>query len=242
MKGRNPLVVGFYTVPEAARLIRVGSARRIYGWLKGYPGRNVGPLLTRDFEPVDGYEELSFLDLMEVRFVEHFREYGVKVGSLRRAAEELKAEFKTDHPFALSKVLLAADKADVFVVETLRKAAKAEGDPRLRSLTTRNYVMYEAIKQSLVPGIEFDATSHLAKQWRPMPDRFPEIVVDPLRAFGRPIIAKGIPTETLRDAWRVEGRKADPVAEAFGITAKEVLEAVNFEQALDEPIPNVVAA
>jgi uncharacterized protein (DUF433 family) len=239
--GMSPLAAGFYTVPEAARLIRVGSARRIYGWLKGYPRRQVGPLLSRDFQPIGDQEELSFLDLMEVRFVEHFREHGVKVGSLRRAAEALKTEFKTTHPFALSKVLLAADKADVFVVETFRKAAEDEGDPRLRSLTTRNYVMYEAIKQSLVPGIEFDATSNLARLWRPLPSRFPDVVIDPLRAFGRPIIQRGVPTETLRDAWENEGKHPDPVAEAFGVSVKEVMEAVDFERALDDPLESAAA-
>jgi hypothetical protein len=32
-------------------------------------------------------QEVSFLDLVEVRFVEHFREVGVKVRTLRRALE-----------------------------------------------------------------------------------------------------------------------------------------------------------
>lgn len=237
----SQLARGFYTVSEAARLIRVGSPQRIYGWLKGYPGRQVGPLLSRDYEPIDDLQELSFLDLMEVRFVEHFREHGVRVRSLRRAAEALRTEYDTSHPFALSKVLLAADKADVFVVETFRKAAEAEGDPRLRSLTTKNYVMYEAIRQTLVPGIEFDAKSHLARQWAPMPEKFPDIVVNPLRAFGRPVIPRGIPTETLLDAWTSEGERADPVAEAFGITVKEVVDAVSFERALDDPMQGAAA-
>ena len=83
----NLLAAGFYTVQEAARLIEVGSVRRITGWLRGYPGRNVEPLLTRDYAKIGDYEELSFLDLMEVRFVEHFREQGVKVRTLRRALE-----------------------------------------------------------------------------------------------------------------------------------------------------------
>jgi uncharacterized protein (DUF433 family) len=239
--GTSRLAGGFYTVPEAARLIRIGTAQRIYGWLKGYPRRTIGPLLVRDYPPIDDQQELSFLDLMEVRFVEHFREHGVRVRSLRRAAETLRQEYKTSHPFASSKVLLAADKVDVFVVETLKNAAEAEDDPRLRSLTTRNYVMYEAIRQSLVPGIEFDPRSHLAKQWAPLPDKFPNIIVNPLRAYGRPVIARGVPTGTLLDAFLTEGEQPDPVAEAYGLTAKEVLEAVEFERALDDP-PRQVAA
>lgn len=222
-------------MPEAARLIRVGSARRIYGWLRGYPKRDVGPLLARDFKPIDDQEELSFLDLMEVRFVEHFREHGVKVASLRRAAQTLREQFDTTHPFALSTVLLAADRADVFVVETMRKAAQEEADHRLLSLTTRNYVMYEAIKQALVPGMTFDPHSNLAKEWRPFPEQFPMVTLNPLRAFGRPVIERGIPTETLRDAYILEGERADPVADAYGITVKDVIAAVEFEKCLDDP-------
>src|SRR6185312_4494977 len=141
----NPLARGFYTVQEAARLIQVGSTNRIYGWLRGYPARQIGPLLTRDYEPIGEHEELSFLDLMEIRFVEHFREHGVKARSLRIAASRLRDEYKTEHPFALEKVILIADKADVFVEEVLRESADEAADPRLRSLLTKNYVMYEAI-------------------------------------------------------------------------------------------------
>lgn len=230
----NPLAQGFYTVPEAARLIRVGSSRRIYSWLRGYPKRNVGPLLERDFQPIEGSEELSFLDLMEVRFVEHFREQGVKVSSLRIAADALRREWKTSHPFAQHRVVLVADKADVFVKEVMKESADQAGDPRLRSLITRNYAMYETIKQSLLPGVEFDPETELARAWRPIPGKFPQVVVDPYRAFGQPVMeVNGVPTSTLKDAWIAEGKDADAVAYWFNISARDVVEAVSFEGALD---------
>ena len=90
----NPLAAGFYTVPEAARLIEFGDARRIYGWLRGYPRSTMGPLLRRDYQPIEGDEELSFLDLMEVRAIEHFRESGVRAKTLRRAIEEARDYLK----------------------------------------------------------------------------------------------------------------------------------------------------
>jgi hypothetical protein len=34
--------------------------------------------------------------------------------------------------------------------------------------------MYEAIKQSLIPGVRFDTSTHLARAWTPMPDLYPE--------------------------------------------------------------------
>lgn len=228
----NPLAQGFYTVSEAARLIRVGNVQRIYGWLRGYSGREIGPLLTRDYQPIDDNQELSFLDLMEIRFVEHFREHGVKVRSLRLAAQKLRDQFNADHPFALERVHLIADRADVFVDETLRESAVEAGDVRLRSLLTDNYVMYEAIKQSLVPGVFFDPKSRVARSWVPRPDEFPRIKVDPTVAYGQPATPSRVPTATLFETWRTEKESADAVAYWFGIATTEVIEAVRFEQSL----------
>lgn len=229
----NPLAVGFYTVPEATRLIRLRSSRRIYGWLRGYPNRSVGPLLDRDFTPIAGSEELSFLDLMEVRFVERFSREGVKVRSLRKAFRQLQKELKTKHPFAHQRVMLVADRADVFVKEVFRKSAEEFLDVRLRSLTTQNYVMYETIKQSLLPGLEFDPATQLTNLWHPIPDRFPDIVVNPKRAFGQPVTVSGVPTGALFDAWKAEGGNVDTVADWYNLSAREVAYAVDFEQALD---------
>jgi uncharacterized protein (DUF433 family) len=230
----HALATGFYTVPEAARLIRVGSARRIYGWLRGYPDRDIGPLLNRDYQPVGDEEEVSFLDLMEIRFVMFFREKGVKIASLRKASDTLRKDFSTEHPFALSKVLLRADKADVYVVEVLQKSAIEAGDVRLRSLVTNNYVMEEIIRQSILPGVEFDTSTSLAKAWKPIPDSFPDIIVNPRRAFGQPTISAGVPTGTLYGAWKTEHENADIVADWFGVSAREVMDAIRFEQTLDE--------
>lgn len=231
---RNPLAAGFYTIAEAARLIRVGRERRIHGWLRGYPGRNVGPLLERDFAPIDKDEELSFLDLMEVRFVEHFREHGVKARSLRLAADRLRAELDTSHPFASKRVLLVADQADVYVKEVLKESAKAAEDFRLRSLVSGNYVIYEAIRNALLPGVTFEADGDLTDTWAPIPDRFPNIIINPKIAYGQPSIPRGIPTATLRDAVRAENDNIDAVAYWYGVNTTDILEAINFEQALDE--------
>ncbi len=230
----NPLARGFYTVHEAARLIQVGSTNRIYGWLRGYPSRQIGPLLNRDYKPIGDTEELSFHDLMEIQFVEHFRVHGVKARSLRIAAARLKDEFKTTHPFAMDRVILVADKADVFVEEVLKDSADKAADPRLRSLLTKNYVIYEAIKQSLLPGVRFDATTHLADEWKPVPKQFPRIIIDPKIAYGQPVGPSRIPTATIYDAWLAEGENAEPVSHWFEIPTAEIIEAIRFEQHLSK--------
>lgn len=228
----NPLGRGFFTVREAARLIEFSDAHRIYGWLKGYPGRGVGPLLTRDYQPIEDHHELSFLDLIEIRFVEHFRHHQVKMRALRRAAELLRKEFGTGHPFATNRVHLVADKADVFLV-VMKEAATETKDRVLLSLTTENYVIEEMIKRALVPGLVFDDATRLARKWHPRPQKFPEIVIDPLIAYGQPAGASGIPTATLYEAWQSEEEDDDAVAYWHDVKAQEVQQAVEFERLLD---------
>lgn len=231
----NPLASGFYTVSEAARLVRAGNTRRIYGWLRGYAGRDVGPLLSRDFQPVGESEEVSFLDLMEIRFVERFREHGVKTKSLRVAAATLREELKTSHPFAFKHVLIVADKVDVLVKEVMLESAKEADDFRLRSLLTKNYVMYETIRRSLLPGVTFDTATEMASTWLPLPEDFPRIKADPKIAYGHPALPSGVPTEALYAAFKAENENVDAVAYWFDQTATDVIEAVQFEQTLDQP-------
>ena len=228
----NPLARGFYSVRDAARLIENARAQRIYGWLKGYPDREIGPLLSRDYRPINDRQELSFLDLIEVRFVEHFRAHEVKLRTLRRAAERLRKEFDTPHPFATDQVHLEADKADVFLV-VMRESAKEERDRALLSLTTDNYVIEDIIKRNLVPGITFDRKSHIARKWTPRPLKFPHIIIDPNVAYGQPVVPSGIPTSTLLASWEAEGNY-DDVAFWHNVKTSEVRQAVEFEQYLDE--------
>ncbi len=93
----DPLLGGFYTVREAARLLRIENKQRIYRWLTSDDA-----VLARDYEPITGSQELSFWDLFEVRFVETFRTQGLSLQFIRKVATKARTEFKTQHPFALS--------------------------------------------------------------------------------------------------------------------------------------------
>lgn len=238
----NLLASGFYTVSDAARLIEVGSAQRILGWLRGYPRRDIGPLLTRDFPPIAGTQELSFLDLMEVRFVEHFREQGVKVRTLRRSLETARKVFGEPKPLATSKIRFVArqDKRDVFVEEVLRPVAEETGDRKLWSLITKQYEIYEFIRDRLASSIRFDPDTALANRWIPRPNEFPEIVIDPRVAYGQPIVPGRVPTRALFDAWRAEDENLDAVADWFDVPVTEAKMAVAFEQLLLKPRRAVV--
>lgn len=230
----NPLSRGFYTVQDAARLIEVGSAQRIRGWLSGYPRRKVGPLLVRDYQPIGTAQEMSFLDLMEVRFVEHFRDIGVKPQTLRRCIEVAREKFNEEKPLLRQGVLFIPtdDRRKVVVEEVLKPVAKENRDRKLWNLVDRNYEFNDFIEGSLARGLAFDPKTEMTSEWRPRSIDFPQVVIDPRVAYGQPSVPSGIPTSVLFDAWRAEGEEVTPVADWFNVPVDQVQMAIGFEKLL----------
>ena len=229
---RNPLAGGFYTVGEAARLIEGGNANRIRGWFRGFPKRNANPLLLSDYAATGERQELSFLDLIETRFVEHFRKHEVKPRTLRVAQEALRRQLGVRHPFATGKIVFEADKADIFIHE-MRHAAESERDIALLSLTTDNFVLREVIRQNLVPGLEFDPEKKYAREWKPRPDLFPTISLDPRVSYGQPSLPDGQATGLIHAAWKAQKGDMDAVAYWTGMRVLDIQTAVEFEKFLD---------
>jgi hypothetical protein len=231
----NPLALGFYSVPEAAKLIEAGSARRIYGWLRGYSGRASGPLIKRQYEPVNEKEEIGFLDLMELRLIEALRDQDVRPQTIRRALVDARDLFGSAKPFATDRIVLKTDGKHVFVEEILKRAAKEEHDRRLWNLITKQYEHYELIEKTLINGVAFDPESHLARTWIPRPDTFPGVMIDPKIAYGKPVTPSNVPTETLYEVWRAENDNIPAVADWFGITPDEAELGVRFQRELLRP-------
>lgn len=239
----NPLARGFYTAKEAAQLIEVGNIHRINGWLSGYKNSDIGPLLERDYPKIGNAQELSFYDLMEVKFVEYFRESGVRVQTLRRALETAREVFGLQKPLATNRVrfIPSKDGKKILVDESDEAIATKDNDPSLWNLVNRQYEHYELIHDQIERGVEFDATSHLARTWRPRSKRFPKIIIDPLQAYGQPVIESGTPTGVIYDAWLAEGQDPIPVAEWFDLKPADVQMAVEFEAEIRRAKDSVAA-
>jgi hypothetical protein len=151
---------GFYTVREAARLLGIDRSERITRWLTP-PANGALPVILRDYPKVGAQQELSFLDLVEVRFVEHFRQQQISLQALRKAAANARAALDVSHPFATSGVKFQTDRKRVFL-----ETAKEVGDPHLLDLMTNQLVIYETIERLLERNLEFDI-SGFARQWWP---------------------------------------------------------------------------
>jgi uncharacterized protein (DUF433 family) len=224
-ENRDPLLGGFYSPKDAARLLQIARADRVSRWVAG-DSRN-DAVIAGDYQSLGGKHALSFWDLMEVRFLEHFRNQGVSLQTLRKVAVRARQEMKVRHPFALSQLLFLTDRRNVFA-----SVAKEEGDQQTWNLVTNQYELYNAIEETLAKGVAFDPATGLAQSFQPFA-KFPNVIVDPRWAYGRPVIgAKRIPTATLYRLWAAENGNKARVASAFNVEESDVTAAIDFESAL----------
>ena len=81
-------------------------------------------MIKRQFDPINEKEEISFLDLMELRLIETLREQDVRPQTIRRALGCARELFGSEKPFATDRITLRTDGKHVFVEEILKKVAK----------------------------------------------------------------------------------------------------------------------
>lgn len=221
----DPLLAGFFTLHDAARLLNITSTARIRGWLTGWNNSKAGPIIDRDF---DG-RVVSFLDLMEIRFVDHFRRQKVSMPTIRRAAAQLRQEWGTKHPLARSN-------SDKYLTDRRRifaQAAEHEGDERTWDLATNQYEMWAAIESIVAKNVVFDPKTAIARIWHPLGQEYPNVIVDPRFAFGQPVIGeRPTPTSALFKQWKAEAGNVERVAKWFRVAPVDVHEAVEFELSL----------
>lgn len=224
----NSLIgVGLYSVPEAAALTGI-STTNIRRWLFGYSSKHDGktiehPPLWQTQIHEDDHQGLGFHDLLELRFVDAFKKYGVSLQAIRAAAKYAKSAFESDHPFTCKQ--FRTDGRSIFA-EVLDQAH--DGDtPRLLDLVRRQYVFRRVISPSLYKGIDYDNLGE-ATRWRPNGSKY--IALDPDRSFGKPIdIDSGVPTSVLYQAYLAEEDKRF-VSKIYEVSLKSVEAAVEFEQ------------
>jgi uncharacterized protein (DUF433 family)/DNA-binding transcriptional MerR regulator len=215
--------IGLYTVPMAARYLHAGQ-HRLRAWINGYQDSGAPPIIHRQLPRVNGRTLLGFLDLIEARFIKHFRDLGLSPQSIRKFAEKLRARHNTDHPFATNKAF-RTDGKTIFM-----EIAKTDEDKKILNLLNDNFEMGDVIEASLFKSILY--ADDLAVRWHPSRD-YPRIVLDPKFAFGRSTIEGiWIPTDTLAAAADAEGDIA-AVAEDFEIDYSDVAQAVAYEHSLN---------
>ncbi len=210
---------GIYSLPEAARLLRV-STSKLTNWANGYTyqrkydrGEKAAVLQTdRNYPRV-----LNFRELFELMAVREFRKLGVQLEDLRRAAQRLAATLGTEYPFASEKMFLNG------------RQLVAEQGEGLISLSTGQLVMQDI--ELLKPELEF--RDGLVARWHPGTGEG-SVVLDPEIKFGDPILEeRGIPTRTLFRLYQVE-QDLEKVADYYQISVEELTHVIRFERSLKD--------
>lgn len=220
---------GVYSLAEAERLIKI-PRQRISRWTRGYTYRYKGeahhppPLIACDGEPAaDKGPILSFLDLLEVRFLDAFLLHGVSRKAVRIAALNARELLGRHHPF--STRMFKTDGRSIFAEIT-----KGTDDKHLLDVVKNQFVFVQVISPSLYAGIEF-GKSNDPQRWWPLGKKR-SVVIDPERGFGAPIVARsGVPTRILATAFKSES-SAEFVAQWYEVSEREVRDAVLFEEQL----------
>src|ERR1700730_9270374 len=226
---------GVYGSADALRLInfrrskdtafRSISRQTIARWLRGYDYslageiRHSAPLWRPDYANDDDTIELSFRDLIELRFVKAFRDIGLSLRTIRECFDQAVELVQDKRPFSTQR--FRTDGKTIFL-EITSKVREGE----LLDLKKRQGVFHRIVEPSL-HDLEFDA--QVVARWFPFGASRKTVVVDPARAFGRPIVAKGgVPTQVLSEAVQVEG-SLEKVARLYEIQLAAVRDAVAFE-------------
>jgi uncharacterized protein (DUF433 family) len=225
-QSESALGIGSYTVPEAARLLRI-PPRNINRWLGGYTFARddarvaMPPLWSPQLPSHDDHLELGFRDLIELRFVGAFLKAGLGLKTIRNCLEYARQQVGDARPFSTRK--FQTDGRTIFL-DTL----KTSGESEMLDLKKRQFVMKQVIERSFK---DLDIENDAVARWRPYRNKA-SIVIDPTRAFGQPIAMRfGVPTIVLADAVKAEGSVAR-AAWAYEVPAAVVRDAVNFEASL----------
>ena len=225
---------GAYSAVESLRLLNFSrpglpaarhlSRNTVTRWLRGYDHGEAShsePLWKPDYRNDDDQIELSFRDLIELRFVKTFRDLGVGLTTIRDCYRRAVDEVNDDRPFSTQK--FRTDGKTIFLEIT-----EKDHDGRMIDLKKRQQVFRTFIEPSL-RDLEFDAST--VARWYPMGVDQKSILVDPARSFGRPIVRGGIPTEIIAEAVKLEG-SIDAVVSLYEVSKAEVRGAIKFEQRL----------
>ena len=231
---------GAYGATEALRLInfqRPGLASRdiepravarntVARWLYGYSQGTTRsePLWQPDYLATDDDHvlEVSFRDLIELRFVKTFRDAGLSLQSIRECFDRAVEAVDDARPFSTRQFRTDGKTIFLEITDKVREG-------KLLDLKRRQNVFHRIVEPSL-HDLEFDAD--ILARWFPLGMARKSIVVDPARAFGRPIVADGgVPAETISQAVKIEG-SAERVAKLYELPVGAVRDAIAFQQQL----------
>lgn len=222
------LGVGFYSYVDAAKIIGMPAAK-LRRWVRDYDyytnnfKRHHAAIIHRQF--ADDEHILSFLELIELLFISLFRQEGVSLHTIRKAATTASTLFSTDYPFAVKR--FSTDGKHIFA--TLSDEAESA---KMMAELERGQLAFPTVIEPFLRKIEYQGDEAALAFW-PL-GREDRVVLDPNRAFGKPIDAEtGVPTSVLYQTFLAEGEESIArVAQWYEVPIAAVESAIAFERPL----------
>lgn len=217
----DPRDIAAYTIPEAARYVRI-PAPTLRTWvvrsseLKRANRRVPLPLIIApEYDPI----RLSFNNIVEAYVLRALRtRHGVSISAARRAIDEAENNLGIQRLLLCPELRTNAGELFLYTYSTLINLNRA------------NQLGIRLVLHQFLERIEVDEANMPARLFPS--DRCDKIVVlDPWVAFGRPVIARrGISTSAI--VARINaGETEEEIAEDYDLQTLEVEEAVVYEQA-----------
>jgi len=216
---KNPaFVLPAYTYAEAGRYAQTSPAN-VRRWFRN-PSRR-GAVLSP--LPDAG---LSYIQLVEVRFVATMRGKDIKLDELRRARAYVRRVLRMEHPFAHVRFKSLGIN---LLLESLADFEGMDGDAMVLAPGLGGQLGMRQILERVITELDYD--HEIAVRWYPRGREQP-IVIDPRMSFGRPtVVGTGIPTTVLYHRYHA-GDSKDFLADDFRLSPEQVDAGIKFEESL----------
>lgn len=213
---------GIYTTSDVAKILNLDYSK-VYRWMAAYWESELDENVQYTFGE-EGSRAINFFSLIEFYTFFKLREKGVSVNKIKKLHKRLAIEFNTLYPFALA--------TDIFVERDKQRENKVFLFYRhlgsLLKFDDRKQYSLDFIEEFL-DKIDFDE-NNLASKFYPLAGS-KNIVVDPRRQFGQPIIAgTNLKTHTVWGLYK-GGESIEDISAMYNLAIEKIKDAITFQQA-----------
>jgi uncharacterized protein (DUF433 family) len=217
---------GIYLVKDVSKILHL-EYEKVYRWIVGYWGGNLDPHIKYTFGEADN-RAINFYSLIEFYTFFKLREKGLSTTEIRKLHTELSKILDNPYPFAVAQ--------DYFVEHRQSKKTKKIRkrfvyytylDSLIKLSPKKQFSL--SFMEEFLDKIEFD-DNNIAVRFFPLSNS-KNVVVDPKRQFGQPIISgTNIKTQTLFNLYR-GGETLENISILYNIPVNKVEDAITFQTA-----------
>jgi uncharacterized protein (DUF433 family) len=214
---------GIYLIKDVSKILDL-EYEKVYRWIVGYWNGNLQEGFNYTFGDQDN-KAINFYSLIEFYTFFKLREKGISSTQIRQLHNKLSEILNTPYPFAIAQDYYVEERR---TQKTKKKFVYYKYFDSLIKLGKKNQFSFNFMDEFL-DKIEFDK-NNLAVRFYPLSNSR-NIVVDPKRQFGQPVIVgTNIKTQTIFSLYK-GGETLENISILYNISFDKVEDAVKFQNA-----------